>query len=194
LPTSVRGRYLGDVTFRPLFRELNRGGAVVFVHPSGLPAAPVAGLPAYVVDFLLETTRTALSMAHGGVLDLRHLKIILAHAGGFLPYAAYRVAPFVGTFVGSLPTGVALPLGVEPDPFRAVKLLRRYYFDVALSGSPSALPSLLAFATPGARPFRQCLPLCARDTGAGDDSHARRLRDARTAMPRATSSRRGALP
>ena len=82
LPASVRGRYLGDVAFRPLFKELNRSGAVIFVHPSGLPAEPVAGQPPYVVDFLLDTTRSALSMAHGGVLDLRHLKIILAHAGG----------------------------------------------------------------------------------------------------------------
>jgi predicted TIM-barrel fold metal-dependent hydrolase len=145
LPANVRGRYLGDATFRPLFKELSRRGVVVFVHPSELPGAPVPGLAPYVVDFLLDTTRSAVSMARGGVLDLRNLKIILSHAGGFLPYAAYRVAPFVG----SLPIGVEPPPGVEWDPFRAVKLLRRYYFDLALSASPSALPSLLAFAAPG---------------------------------------------
>ena len=146
LMTNAQGRYLGEPEFKPLFKELNRRGAVVFVHPSELPLAPVPGLAPYLIDFLLETTRSALSMARGGILDLKNLKIILSHAGGFLPYAAYRVAPFAR----ASPLGIELPAGMEWVPsFRAVDLLRRYYFEVALSASPSALPSLLAFAAPG---------------------------------------------
>lgn len=144
LLSNVRGRYLGDPGFRPLFDELDRRGTVVFVHPSELPAAPVPGLAPYVVDFLLDTTRTALSMARAGIVDLPGLRIILAHAGGFLPYAAYRAAPFVGP--GPSPLD---PRAIGFDPLASIPTLQRFYFDVALSSTPAALPSLLAFAEPG---------------------------------------------
>lgn len=62
-----------------------------------------------------------------------NLKVILSHAGGFIPYAAHRIA-----------------LVCSPDHSYETGLqnLRRFYFDTALSGSPTALPSLLAFADP----------------------------------------------
>ena len=133
LLSSVYGRYLGDPEFAPLFDELNRRSAVVFVHPSELLAQPVTGVPAFAIDFLLDTTRTALHMAMSGTLArCPDLKVILSHGGGFLPYAAQRMSPFAG-------------LG---DPTAGLELLRRFYFDLALSSSPFALPSLLAFADP----------------------------------------------
>ncbi|GAA4466197.1 hypothetical protein GCM10023170_076770 [Phytohabitans houttuyneae] len=87
---SVGGRYLGD----PVFDPLNRRRAVVFVHPDGLPDGDVQipGVDEFIADFLLDTTRAALSLIASGTLDrYRDLSIILAHAGGFLPYAAGRV-------------------------------------------------------------------------------------------------------
>jgi predicted TIM-barrel fold metal-dependent hydrolase len=59
--------------------------------------------------------------------------VILSHAGGFVPYAAYRIA------------GAASP---KRDFADGLAQLRKFYFDVALSGSPTALPSLLALARP----------------------------------------------
>jgi predicted TIM-barrel fold metal-dependent hydrolase len=133
LPANVYGRYLGDARFDELFAELDRRGAVVLVHPSELPAAPVEGIPPFAVDFLLDTTRAALSLARSGTLErCPDVRIILSHAGGLLPYAAARIAPFAG--------GNDASLGRER--------LGRFYFDIALS-SPSALPSLFAFARPG---------------------------------------------
>ncbi len=132
VPTNVYGRYLGDPAFDALFDELNRRQATVLVHPSELPAAPVEGIPPFAVDFLLDTTRAALGLAQSGTLErCPQLRIILSHAGGFMPYAAGRMAPFAGA--GNL------DLGAER--------LRRFYFDIALS-SPTALPSLFALADP----------------------------------------------
>jgi hypothetical protein len=37
----------------------------------------------------------------------------------------------------------------QRPPFEVLDDFRRFYFDTALSGSPAALPSLLAFAAPG---------------------------------------------
>jgi 6-methylsalicylate decarboxylase len=132
LPANVYGHYLGDARFDELFDELDRRGGIVLVHPSELPAAPVKGIPPFAVDFLLDTTRAALNLANSGTLErCPNVRIILAHAGGFMPYAAQRIAPFAG--------GKDASLGRER--------LGRFYFDIALS-SPSALPSLFAFADP----------------------------------------------
>jgi len=119
-----------------VFDELQRRQAVVFVHPSVLPGLDaVPGIPPFVADFLLDTTRAAVNMARSGTLErCPDVRIILAHAGGFVPYAAYRM------------TTAASPSG---DPRHGLSLLGGYYFDVALSSTPTALPSLLAFAQPG---------------------------------------------
>ncbi len=130
------GIYLGDTRFDPVFDELQQRKAVVFVHPSILPGLePIDGIPTFVADFLLDTTRAAINLARSGTVErCPDLRIILSHAGGFIPYAAYRVAAAASS---------------RGDARHGQELLRRYYFDIALSGSPTALPSLLAFARPG---------------------------------------------
>ncbi len=134
LLANVRSTYLGDATIEPLMAELNRRQAVVFVHPSELPAPQLPGIPPFAADFLLDTTRAAINMARAGWLDrFCDLKIILSHAGGFVPYAAERIAR------------ICAP---EGSPEEGIDRLRRYYYDTALSSSPYALPSLLAFADP----------------------------------------------
>jgi predicted TIM-barrel fold metal-dependent hydrolase len=135
LLTNVNGVYFGDASLEPLMAALNERRAVVFIHPSHLPAEPVPGIPPFAADFLLDTTRAAINYAKSGALE-RHpdLKIILSHAGGFLPYAAERVAR------------VCSPDGQNAG---GIARLRKFWFDTALSSSPYALPSLLAFADPG---------------------------------------------
>ena len=134
LLANAGGTYLGDPAWEPLMDELNQRHAVVFVHPSFLPGPSVEGIPASAADFLLDTTRAALSYAKSGALErYPHLKVILSHGGGFLPYAAERVARVCSPDGGN-PAGIAR--------------LQQFYFDVALSSSPYALPALLAFAKP----------------------------------------------
>ncbi len=135
LLANSRGIYLGEKAFDPLFDELNKRKAVVFVHPSQLYGFdPPKGLPPYIADFLLDTTRAAVRLAGSGTLDrCPDLKVILSHAGGFVPYAAYRIA-IAASASGNATDGLAQ--------------LQKFYFDLALSGSPTALPSLLAFAKP----------------------------------------------
>ena len=132
---NVNGTYLGDPAWMPLMEELNRHKAVVFIHPSALPGPALAGVPPFVADFLLDTTRAAIQYAQSGALErFPELKVILSHAGGFIPYAAERVAR------------ICSPDGQNEG---GLARLRQFYFDTALSGSPYALPSLLAFADPG---------------------------------------------
>jgi len=133
LLANTRGEYLGAPDHAPLFDELNRRSAVVFVHPAQLPGPVAPGIPPYAVDFLLDTTRAATRLVQSGTMQrCPNIKVILSHAGGFVPYAAHRIA------VTTSPTDVGGGLAQ----------LKRFYYDVALSSSPAALPSLLAFAAP----------------------------------------------
>ncbi len=80
------GRYLGDPGFEPLLEFLHRRRAVVFIHPGDLPAPEVPGIPAFAADFLLDTTRTAISLVLSGAMErFSGIKFILAHAGGSSP-------------------------------------------------------------------------------------------------------------
>ena len=136
LLANNRGVYLGDPAFDPLFDELNRRRAVVFIHPSVLPGLePLDGLPPFVADFLPDSTRAAIRLGASGTLDrCPDIRFILSHGGGFVPYAAARIS------------AAASPMGEAAD---GLAKLRSFYFDTALSSSPYALPSLLAFAQAG---------------------------------------------
>lgn len=139
LLTNVNGTYVGDPAWEPVMAELDRRGAVVFIHPTapeGLP--PVPGVPPFVVDFLLDTTRALVQLVRLGTLDRHcHLKVIASHAGGFLPYAAGRVAGLVEDADGR-----------AMDRERVIATLRTMWFDTALSSARFTLPSLLELASP----------------------------------------------
>ena len=138
LLANNRGVYLGDPAFDPVMEELNRRSAVVFVHPGPIPGPPAKGIFPSVEDFLLDTTRAATNLVyHAAPRRFPKLRIILSHAGGFLPYAAYRIS--------NLSHGI----NSSYDADQMLADMSSFYFDTALSSSPAALPSLLAFARPG---------------------------------------------
>ena len=139
---SYAGKYLGDPAFEPVWAELDRRRAVVFEHPGDTPGQPplppAAGVAPPMTDFPFETTRTAVQLVLNGVLDrYPGVRIILSHAGGFLPYASLRFAELARVFQHDAPS---------PDAILAS--FRRFYFDTALSAGP-ALPTLKAFAGSG---------------------------------------------
>ena len=146
---NTHGVYLGDPTFDPIMEELNRRRAVVLVHPTQLVGPPAKGVRPSAVDFLLDTTRAAVSMAFNNVpRRYPDIKMILAHAGGFIPYAAYRIATQSNV----------------PDSAAMLDTLSGFYFDVALSASPTVLPALLPFAKPGHVLFGSDSPYCSSKT------------------------------
>jgi len=132
LLANTGGVYLGDPSHRPLMQALDARNAVVFVHPGSLPGPAIEGIPPFAADFLLDTTRAVIRLVTSGALDAYpNVRYILPHAGGFVPYAAMRIA-----------RTTAFPGDDWP---RVMKALRSFYFDLAMSASPTVLPSLLAF-------------------------------------------------
>ncbi|MBB4689534.1 amidohydrolase family protein [Amycolatopsis jiangsuensis] len=135
LLANSRGTYLGAEGQEKLFAALDERNALAFVHPADLPGPAVPGIVPFAADFLLDTTRAAYLLVRNGIVR-RYPKIrfVLSHAGGFVPYAAHRMA---------------MGLANDGHSIRdTLTDLRTFYFDTALSASPTALPALLAFARP----------------------------------------------
>lgn len=131
------GVYLGEDGQDDLFAALDARSAVVFIHPADLPGPAAPGVLPFAADFLLDTTRAAYLLVRNGIRrKYPNIKFILSHAGGFVPYASHRMAMAITSDTGSSPAD-------NLDDFRG------FYFDTALSSSPAALPTLLAFAEPG---------------------------------------------
>ncbi|MEW2502671.1 MULTISPECIES: amidohydrolase family protein [unclassified Amycolatopsis] len=156
LMSNVEGRYLGDPDFAPLWEELDRRSAVVFVHPAQPPMPLLAGTPAPLADYVFDTTRAALDLVLTGTLGrFPDVRVILSHGGGFLPYAAYRFSGLTSTVVDT-----------TRDADDVIRELKRFYFDTALSASPSALPALLEFAEPGHVLYGSDWPFAPEQAGA----------------------------
>ena len=133
---SQGAQYLGDPDFEELFQELDRRGAVVFIHPSTSPPGsqvPKLALPYFLVEFIFDTTRAITNLLYSGTFE-RHpsIRYIVAHAGGAVPYLAWRLA-----------LGQSMPGLRENAPRGALPYLQRLYYDTALSPSEQTLASLL---------------------------------------------------
>ena len=126
--SNARGIYLGDARFRPLFDELERRKAMVFVHPTASFDASSRGLdlPDTLIDFADDTTRAIAQMHYENVFARTpNVKHVFSHAGGTTPFLAKRLAIIdeMNVMPGTEERGTAA------DTFR------RPYWDTALSWS-----------------------------------------------------------
>jgi len=133
--------YLGNEKYVPVWKELNARKAVVFVHPIDNKNAASFNdkLPNAGFDWPHETGRTAMDMILNRRLQqFPDVKIILSHGGGTLPLLTAR-----STLITQPEFGAAMS---AEDIFDQAK---RFYFDLALSGSAEVLPLVLGFAEKG---------------------------------------------
>jgi len=134
LLSNHRGAYLGDPRLDPLFEELNRRSAVVFLHPTSpcRPSGPL-GYPAPLLEFMFDTTRSVVDLILSGRFDqLTDVRVVVPHAGAALPVLANRVellAPIIGR--------------PAQQPPKVVDALRKMYYDVAGAPVPHLLTALL---------------------------------------------------
>jgi len=137
---SIEGIFLGDPRFEELMAELNRRRALVFIHPNLHATSETLGLdmPGFLIEFLCDTTRAALNLVLTGTMErYPGITFILAHAGGFLPYVAWRasLANMMANHAEKAPQGV-------------LTYIRRFYFDTALSPSPISMAALRELVDP----------------------------------------------
>lgn len=93
--SNAGGTYLGDSRFDPIFEELQRRGAVVFVHPNASPdpIAHTLGLPDTLLDYPADTSRAIAKLHYSNTFAATpDIKYVFVHAGGTIPYLASRFA------------------------------------------------------------------------------------------------------
>ncbi|MER7561639.1 amidohydrolase family protein [Streptomyces sp. NPDC048523] len=141
LLTHTHGVYLGDQRLDPVFAELDRRRAVVFLHPT----SPVCwqqsalGRPRPMAEYIFDTARAVTDLVMAGVLTRHpHLRVIVPHCGGALPVLADRINEFMRLFLPS-----------EQTPGQdAVEQLRGLYYDMAGTAFPRQVPALLKLVDP----------------------------------------------
>jgi 6-methylsalicylate decarboxylase len=133
LLSSYDDKWLGDPVYGPVFHELNRRKATVFIHPTA-PACCQSLMPGIATPMLEvphDTARTVVSLLFSGTLTrFPDIRFILCHAGGTLPAMARRISLYASRDMTD-----KVPRGVEHE-------LRRLYYDIAVSGYRPAIAAL----------------------------------------------------
>jgi predicted TIM-barrel fold metal-dependent hydrolase len=126
----------GAPVYKPIWDELNRRKAVVYVHP--LVAAccgnlSVGTFPA-AIEVPHDTTRTITSLlVSGSFARYRDIRWLFSHAGGTMPMMAGRIDSFYGSRTNLK----------EFFPEGVVSELKRLHYDTANSTSAPAMAALL---------------------------------------------------
>ena len=134
--TSYGGKYLGDAVYDPLFAELNRRKAVVYVHPTtgACCARVLQTVPDTVVEFGTDTTRAITNYVYRGAgRRFPDVKLIFSHSGGTMPFLIERYDVFDKSGQGK---------AGAPDGFRAE--IAKFWFDIAQAANPVATRALRA--------------------------------------------------
>lgn len=136
LQSNYGDKWLGDRVYEPIWQELNRRKAVVYVHPLAASCCAnlsVGPIPA-VIEVPHDTTRTITSLLLSGTVA-RHRDIIwlFSHAGGTIPMMAGRIDAFYG----------ARPNLKEFAPEGIIGELRRLHYDTANATSAPAMAALM---------------------------------------------------
>ena len=137
METNVHGVYLGNPALDPIFAELDRRGATLFLHPTSPPCLEALGLgrAAPILEFPMDTARTITDLVFAGTLTrYPNIRMIIPHAGGALTAVAERIAGF-----STLPFLKQRPPGGAEEVNRVLASL---YYDLAGSASNASIERL----------------------------------------------------
>jgi predicted TIM-barrel fold metal-dependent hydrolase len=138
---SYGEKFLGDRAFDPVMAALNDRDAVVFVHPALHPSSRKLELPwpGFMMEYVFDTTRAAVNLVFSGAIErFSRIRFVLAHAGGLLPYFAWRlsVSPMIDKRLEQM------------TPAQVYARLRRFWYDNALAPTKEVFDCLQAVADP----------------------------------------------
>lgn len=147
LLSSYEGQYLGDARFAPVFEELARRRAVVYVHPMA-PACCTTLIPGVgpgTLEAPTDTARTVESLLVSGTLSrLPGMQLVIAAGGGTLPFVGDRLLTAASQAAGSAPP--ARKSDFVPATLQAA--LGRLYIDTAGITNPADWAALMIFTSP----------------------------------------------
>ncbi|HEX5211306.1 MAG TPA: amidohydrolase family protein [Pseudolabrys sp.] len=134
LLTSYGTLYLGDPSFAPIYAELNRRKAIVYVHPVSPNCCKslVPGIPVGSIEYATDTTRTIAHLVFSGTTTkFPDIRWIFSHSGGTLPFLTGRFTRLAGERKPAF-----LPNGPLPE-------FRRFHYELAQGNTPGQIAALL---------------------------------------------------
>lgn len=133
LATSYDDKWLGHPDYQPVFEELNRRKAVVFVHPT-TPLCCRTLLPdvsPILIEIPQDTARAITNLLFTGTFSkFNDIRFIFAHAGGNVPMLLGRMHQY-----GPKNIAEKAPSGIEHE-------LKRHYYDIAGTAYRPAIAAL----------------------------------------------------
>ena len=136
--SNVNHVALADARFAPLWKKADALGAVIYIHPTD-PAGVEAMLDYWLmplVGFLMDTTLAASTLVFSGVVERHpHIRWVLTHMGGAIPYLAERLDRGYRAFA-ECRQHITKP----PSEY-----LRQFYYDT-VNFNPDAVRLAIAFA------------------------------------------------
>jgi len=136
LLTSYSNRWLGDPAFVPVFRELNRRKAIVYVHAQVPDCCQslMPGIPDYTLEYNTDTARTIISLIESGrLLENPDITFVFSHGGG-------TILALTGRFLGDEASAANLAKDAAPDT--RLGQMRRCFYDTAGSNNPIQMNAL----------------------------------------------------
>lgn len=133
LMTSYEDNWLGDGAYEPVFEELNRRNAVVFVHPTtGLCCRNLLpDINPIMLEIPQDTTRAVTNLLFSGTLTkFKQIRFVFTHAGGSVPMMLGRMHQY-----GPKDIAEKAPKGIEYE-------LKRLYYDLAGTAYRPAIAAL----------------------------------------------------
>jgi predicted TIM-barrel fold metal-dependent hydrolase len=130
------GRWPGDPYFEPLWQELDRRNAIVYMHPLAPSCCSDLkyGAAASMLEYDFDVTRGVVSLIVNGVMfRYPNIRFITVHSGGTGPLLAGRMND-------RIPRGAEqyLPNGLYAE-------LRKWYYDIAHASFPWPYAAMKAF-------------------------------------------------
>jgi predicted TIM-barrel fold metal-dependent hydrolase len=134
LLTSYQDKYLGDPSFAPVYEELSRRKALIYVHPTTPDCCRglVPGIPPSSIEYATDSTRTIAHIVFSGTATkYPDIRWIFSHSGGTLPFLTGR---FIRLAEESKPAH--LPAGPMPE-------FRKFHYELAQGNTPGQIAALL---------------------------------------------------
>ncbi len=134
--TSYGDKWMFDPSFDPVFEELNRRKALVYVHPTTADCCTdiMPGIADSIIEYNTDTTRAIAQMVlTGRSARFSNIRMIWSHGGGTMPFLIMRFlrAARQPQYAKNLPNGV-------------MHELQRFYYDTAAVYAPAPMLALKA--------------------------------------------------
>jgi predicted TIM-barrel fold metal-dependent hydrolase len=149
--SSTGDKWPGDPQYLPIFQEISRRKASVFVHPYVNKCCKVLmpGIPESVVEYDFDTTRCITSMLYNGTLSAcPDMKFIVNHSGAAVPMLAGRIKDRVpGAQTSNFGTPKTNSDGINPKiPKGVFYELRKLYYECAHAAYPFPMAAMMKLA------------------------------------------------